>query len=391
MISQEEILNLVKSKGPVLPAEIAKSIGSDILMASARLSELVDNKKLAISNIKVGSSPVYYCSGQEYKLQNFVENLNEKDKRAFDLIKERKILKDNELEPLMRVAIRAIKDFAAPLQVTYNNEKIVFWKWYLLDKNKTEELIKKMLQTEQEKKRLEEENKKKQLEEKNKQIEKEKQLNEEKIFLEQERAKQEDEKKRIEEEKNKQIELEKQKIESERRIKEEKLNKELEEKNRLIEQEKNKLEKEKKILEDKNKELERKNEISEKKNTKKQEEQKELKQAATDEQIINDKFFSELKRYLDEKKINIIKYSIIKKEKEIDMIIEIPSAVGRLNYYCKAKNKQRVADSDLSAAFVQGQLKKMPVLFLIKGELTKKAEELLKSEFNKGLVIKKFM
>ena len=82
-------------------------------------------------------------------------------------------------------------------------------------------------------------------------------------------------------------------------------------------------------------------------------------------------------------------YEVIRKKSEIDFIIKVPSVVGTLDYYCKAKNKKRVSDGDLSAAFVQGQLKKLPVLMVITGELTKKAQELLNTEFKNGLVVKK--
>ena len=44
---------------------------------------------------------------------------------------------------------------------------------------------------------------------------------------------------------------------------------------------------------------------------------------------------------------------------------------------------------DLTNALAQGQFKKLPVLFLIKGDLSKKAEELLNTEFKKGLIIHK--
>ena len=70
------------------------------------------------------------------------------------------------------------------------------------------------------------------------------------------------------------------------------------------------------------------------------------------------------------------------------MIIKIPSVMGELEYYCKAKNKKTVNDSDLSSAVVQGQLKKLPVMFLTTGELSKKAKEFLNTELKKGLVIK---
>ncbi|MBR9691717.1 hypothetical protein GOV06_02930, partial [Candidatus Woesearchaeota archaeon] len=103
----------------------------------------------------------------------------------------------------------------------------------------------------------------------------------------------------------------------------------------------------------------------------------------------DDSFLDILIHYLGEKKIEIMTYEIIRKKAEIDLILKVPSVVGDLEYYCKAKNKKSVNDGDLSAAVVRGQLKKMPVLFLTTGDLTKKAKELLDTELKRGLVIKK--
>ena len=69
--TRERIVEIVKQKGPVLPVHISKEIGSDILMASAHLAELTASKRLKISTIKVGGSPLYYLQGQEEMLQKF--------------------------------------------------------------------------------------------------------------------------------------------------------------------------------------------------------------------------------------------------------------------------------------------------------------------------------
>ena len=79
---------------------------------------------------------------------------------------------------------------------------------------------------------------------------------------------------------------------------------------------------------------------------------------------------------------------MVKRNSEIDFIVEIPSVVGNLQYYCKAKNKKRVSDSDLSTAYVKGQLKKLPVLVLSPGELSAKAQEMISKELN-NLTFKK--
>ena len=66
----------------------------------------------------------------------------------------------------------------------------------------------------------------------------------------------------------------------------------------------------------------------------------------------------------------------------MDFVLEIPSVVGSLQYYCKARNKKRIGDSDLSAAYVKGQFRKLPVLVLSPGELSTKAQEMLAKELN---------
>ena len=142
---REKILEFIKVKGPVLPVQISKEIGSNILMASAHLAELTATNKLKISTIKVGGSPLYYLLGQEAMLQKYTSNMNDKEKKAFDLLMQNKILRDSEQEPVIRVVLREIKDFAVPLSVTYKDNKEIFWKWYLISNEEAEIIIKEKL------------------------------------------------------------------------------------------------------------------------------------------------------------------------------------------------------------------------------------------------------
>lgn len=283
---KERIIELIKIKGPIIPVQISKETNLDILMSSAHLSELSSERKVKISNIKIGGSPLYYLPGQEAYLQNFSDNLHEKEKKAFDILRERKVLRESKLEPVIRVALREIKDFAIPLQVTYKNNTEIFWKWYLLSKEEASSLIKALL-TKKEQPQI-------------------------------------DTKKEI---KSYETEIKKPAI---------------------------------------------------KKETKKPVEEKPREIKGTDKTF---SFLEETKSYFNKNKITIKNSEIIRKNSEIDFILEVPSAVGNLEYYCKAKNKKRVNDGDLSSAYVQGQLKKMPVLFLTKGGLTKRAKEMLNKEF----------
>lgn len=288
METRERIVEIVKVKGPVLPVQISKEIGTDILMASAHLAELTASKRLKISTIKVGGSPLYYLQGQEVMLQKFTANMNDKEKKAFDLLSQSKILRDAEQEPVIRVALREIKDFAIPLNVTHNNNKEMFWKWYLANNEEAEILIKQKLQI-----------------------------------------------------------LEKP---VERKI-EEKVQKDIKEQKPIETIQKQSKEKPKEASKYKPRDKE-------------------------------DNFLKDIMRFFEKNRINVISSEIIKKNSEIDFLVELPSVVGNLQYYCKARNKKKISDSDLSNAYVKGQFKKLPVIVLSPGELSSKAQEILAKELN---------
>jgi hypothetical protein len=138
---KEKALSIVKQKGPIIPSDICAELKSSLMFTSAVLSELVSKKQVLITNTKVGSSPAYYFFGQESRLQGLSKYLSEKPRKAFELLKEKKILKDAECEPWQRVALREIKDFAVMLNVSNNGNEAVFWKWYLLSDDIAREII----------------------------------------------------------------------------------------------------------------------------------------------------------------------------------------------------------------------------------------------------------
>ena len=142
MYKNQAILEIISRKGPVIPVQVSKEINDNILMASARLSELLSSKKIKISSLKVGGSPLYYLPGQEEKLRNFANNLGGVERKAYDLLEQGKVLRDAVMEPAVRVALRNIKDFAVPLQVIYQEKTEIFWKWYLTENKEAEIVIK---------------------------------------------------------------------------------------------------------------------------------------------------------------------------------------------------------------------------------------------------------
>jgi hypothetical protein len=123
---KEKIMSTIKFKGPSLPVHISQATGQSMLFASAFLSELLSEKKIKTSNMRVGSSPLYLIPGQEPQLEKFAqEHLKSKEKDAFIRLKEKGFLKDYDQEPAIRVALRAIKDFAIPIQ----KQDGVYWKY----------------------------------------------------------------------------------------------------------------------------------------------------------------------------------------------------------------------------------------------------------------------
>jgi len=312
MSLQEQAIHLIRQKGPVIPSNISKELGQNILMTSAILSEMVSNKTLRISSTKIGGSPLYYLAEQESRLQDFSSNLQEKDNRAYERIRMQKVIRDSEQEPLMRVSLRAIKDFVRPLNVTVENEKILFWKWYLTSPEEAEKLIREKLGVV-----VAEPIDSKPVQEPKK---------EDKISP----AKAEP----IKEEPKKEKSPEPRKFE------------------------------------------------------KPSPKHKEIQRTIAPKPEETSKFIDEIMEYFSRNNIKVIEQSIIRRSSELDFIISIPTTVGNLQYFCKAKSKKKVNDGDLSSVFIQAQSKRLPALFLGKGGLTKKAEAVLASEF-KGMFYKK--
>ena len=138
---REKIISLCKQKGPILPNDVAKMLKTETWKAGAMLSEMTENKILLISAIKIGGSPLYYLPEHQEKLELFVNRLNDKDKKVFDFIKQRKILRDSELDLLTRFSLRQLKDFARPLHVTKGEDAELFWRFYSVSEEQAIEIL----------------------------------------------------------------------------------------------------------------------------------------------------------------------------------------------------------------------------------------------------------
>ncbi len=287
----DKIVEFIRVRGPIIPVQAAKEIGTNILMASAMLSQLSSNGTVKVSSLKVGGSPFYYLSGQEMRLQSFSQHLPEKSKRVYDVLQAKKILKDSEQDPLTRTILRQLKDFAKPLSATTGPATELFWKWYLTPGEEASALIKHMLGIE-EKKEIQE-------------------------------ARPEEEKK----EKQEELPV-------------------------------------------------------------KKEEPKKEKPTARKKQPEKDNFSEHLGRYFSRNTIGVVEQHILRKNIEIDFILEVPSAVGKITYYCKARNKKLITESDLSSTYGKSQLKKLPALLITTGSLNKKALQSAENDYHEIKIIK---
>lgn len=333
MASRDEILKIMREKGPVLPVQVSKELGTSILFGSAMLSELVSAKLVKVSTVKIGGSPLYYVPEHASRLQEFSKHLPQKEREAYELLKEKKVLRESSQEPAIKVALKNMKDFAWPLQVTVNNNQEIFWRWYLLSNEEAGGIIKGSLGLNGNK-----------VDEPPKETPKEEPREEEPAA----EAVEKKEQKPAEKEKQRPVEPQK--------------------------QEKPQIQQ---------KETQQRLEPVKGQNIKKE-------NASIPSGGQKDSFLLQIMDYFQKNNIKVLEQEVVRKNSEIDFVVLLQSVVGGLRYYCKAKAKKKVGDGDFSSAYVQGELRKLPVLFLSPGEPTKRANEMLNNEF-KNIVFKKIM
>lgn len=289
-----KVLEIIRLKGPVIPRDIVKEIGGDTFIVGALLAQLREENKIKISKVKIGGSPTYYYPGQEHKLQNLAKYLNEKDKKAYDNIKKYNVLRDTEQSPLMRVALRQIRDFAKPLEVNISGQKEIFWKWYMTSNIELEPVIKKIIGIKEPKKKPVQQGGKTT---ENIKVEK----TEPKITVQLEGKKQ---------------------------------------------------------------------------NT--------LKKADETVSLLDDAF-----NFFKSNQIQIVEKKELRKKKEYDFILNVKTTVGEIRYYARVKEKKKCNEGDISTAYVKAQSKKLPLLFLVRGELTKKAMQMINDKEFENFTLKK--
>ncbi len=99
-------------------------------------------------------------------------------------------------------------------------------------------------------------------------------------------------------------------------------------------------------------------------------------------------FYETIMDFISQNRMNLHEQKVIRKNREANFIVTIPSAVGNLSYFVKAKNKKKINEGELLLAFNEAMHLKLPLVFLTTGEMTKKADKYVKENI-RGLVFKK--
>ncbi len=331
---KDKIVGLIKLKGPSLPVQIARGINVELLFTSAFLSELYNEKRIKMSGMRVGSSPLYYLEGQESMLENFIEHLNVREREAFLALKKDKIFEDDALTPVMRVALRAIKDFAVPLKIKVGENDKIFWKHFLLKDEDVRAGIQQILMPSVEKKD-------------------ETRIVQKPVVVQQA------------------LEVEdKENSGNYATFRPEFSNRQFGKTDNIINQIIHKKDKGEKSVEER-KEV---GEIREKRREIKKE-----KKIKSQDSL----FAKKIRDYLSVKDIEILE-SIFESKKEFYARIRIDMIFGKQEFFMVARDKKVVNEADLALALQQAQSSKMPLLFVSNGKLNKKAEEHFKDW--KGLI-----
>ncbi len=297
MIDKDKILQIVQVKGYVLPSDLTRQFHADTFIIGAVLSDLVREKKLHVSRVKVGRSPVYYSLNRRDMLQELYSYLNDKDKQVYNLLKQQTVLKDTDQSLLVRVSLKQMKDFAKPIEVTHGETTTLFYKWYLATDQEVHAVLSVLLSPKPD------------------------------IYIE--APKQE------------------QGIQP------------------IVEQ----------VVEVPPQEKLAPSLIP-----------TETQHILDDENLMSrllqhdDSFAQEIAQYFQIHQINLVHFKHIKKG-EFDCIVKVPSAVGDISYFCKAKKKKKCNEGDLATVFVAAQMKKLPTLFLTNGEFPKKLLQKLPLEY----------
>jgi hypothetical protein len=283
-LTVEDVYRVVQQYGPIIPNSIKQQLEQpDPTMINVYLSQLKEQGKIFFTKMQLGTSMFAYTKEQIPKLEELQKHLDEKDERTAQLLKEKKVLQVSEQEPLVRVSLQEIKDFAKPIKVKTKTGEEIFYRYFLVSLEEAQEIIRKRFAPQQEP-----------------ETKQTPQVQEEQRPTEQPRPQ----------------------------------------------------------------ETENKDDIKPK-----NEEQTSLSEP---EEIESD-FGKQIETYCEKNNISIKHYEEIRKDSDIELVLEVPTAVGTITFFAKARNKKSSNDGDLAAAILKAKTHNLPALYLTTGDVTNKA------------------
>ncbi|MBI2041178.1 MAG: hypothetical protein HYT16_03680 [DPANN group archaeon] len=78
--------------------------------------------------------------------------------------------------------------------------------------------------------------------------------------------------------------------------------------------------------------------------------------------------------FLVDGRADIISKDLKKKGRDADITATIPTSIGPMRFLIIVRDKKTISEADLSVAYTNGQNKKLPVIFVTNGKLTKNAQ-----------------
>ncbi|MGM5479837.1 MAG: hypothetical protein ACQESC_00065 [Nanobdellota archaeon] len=355
VINSEQIISLLRRKGPLVPAEIKREVGGDTIVVGAILSEQVSKGSIIATHLKRGSSPLYYVPGQEPQLEKFKDLLDPKDRRTLELLSSRKILQDASLELLYRVSLRKLKDFAKPFEANTIYGKLLFWRYYLIDEESAMKLLKERFNesntTTQSDSKTPEETKETTTSTSPNKTSQEQATTQSTSTTPQEQSQQEP-----------------------------------------VRPSENKTETTNNNQEHKNTPQEQstvwkgQQQLDKIQSTNKTQHPNTNTQEQTLSQLSSSPFLDKINEYFTTKKCTILWQEQRSKNREYEFIITVDSAIGDMEFFALAKNKKKLNEGDLAPALLKAKQQDLPCLFLTTGQFTKKSLSIAKQEY-KGLFI----
>ncbi len=339
-LTPEAVVEFVQQHGPCTPNDIRQALhAQDNFVVGAVLSEVTSAGKLAMTQLSFGTSRFYYDPNQPIMLEKVSEHLNEKDQRAYAALREQRVVRAADLTPILRVAMNNIPDYSRPLVVRQDDgREEQFWHYFLLTPQEAFSEIKEKYFGEVHKKTSNQPQdvKKSPVETKNQSAER---------MFEQIEATHG----------SNATEFAQQSASPQSTAVSNPLAPNRSETSIVSEQavpaEKKKVAKPRAAPKS----------------------HQEIQPAAGDlVRDLGEGFGSTVQEYFTEKKIVVVR-SIETKKSELSALVRVPSAVGELSFYCKAKQKKLSSDGDLASALLEAQQHSLPLLYVAGGTLSKKA------------------